>query len=174
MRLGFRSTCRSHACSSSLLTHNTPLHVCARSYTGHVHGLGETFKKTPIPAQIETKDPDDNSFIHTRTQLTYTTTHASIKRDPCNDPSNFKKPQPDNLWPMLQEKATQESFKPPVSNIALGDSRIDPFKTSYHRDFCAPFPAHERLRSPNRNEDLAKTTASLVSIYKSAYNRVGE
>lgn len=33
---------------------------------------------------------------------------------------------------------------------------------------------NERLRSPNRNEDLAMTTASLVDIYTSAYNRVGE
>lgn len=31
-----------------------------------------------------------------------------------------------------------------------------------------------RLRSPNRNEDLSKTTASLKDIYKSSYNRVGE
>lgn len=38
----------------------------------------------------------------------------------------------------------------------------------------APFSDHERLRSPNRNEDLGKTTASLKDIYASAYNRVGE
>jgi hypothetical protein len=93
---------------------------------------------------------------------------------PCPPASQFKKPQPGNIWPMLQETAIQESYKPPVSNIALGDSRISPFKTSYNDDFKAPFEGHDRLRSPNRNEDLAKTTASLVDIYKSAYNRVGE
>ncbi|GFH06208.1 flagellar associated protein, partial [Haematococcus lacustris] len=31
-----------------------------------------------------------------------------------------------------------------------------------------------QLRSPNRNEDLAQTTASMTEIYASAYNRVGE
>ncbi|GFH23170.1 uncharacterized protein HaLaN_20742 [Haematococcus lacustris] len=31
-----------------------------------------------------------------------------------------------------------------------------------------------RLRSPNRNEDLSKTTASLKDIYRSSYNRVGD
>ena len=61
-----------------------------------------------------------------------------------------------------------------MSNIALGDQRIDPFKTSYGRDFTAPFSDTARLRSPNRNEDLSKTTASLKDIYRSAYNRVGE
>jgi hypothetical protein len=148
--------------------------MSTRSYTGHIHGLGETFKKTPIPAQVETKVPDDNSFIHTRTQLAYTTTWSSVKRDPCNDASNFKKPVPGNVWPNLQTTAVQPSFKPPVSNIAFGDSRIDPFKTSYGKDYTAPFLGHDRLRSPNRNEDLGKTTASLTNIYKSAYNRVGE
>lgn len=141
-------------------------------FTGHIHGLVETFKKTPIPAQIETKQPDDNSFIHTRTEVQYVTTRASTMRDPCNDSSNFKKPTPDNVWPMLQETSIRESFKPPVSNIAFGDSRIDPFKTSYNRDYTAPFAHHARLRSPNRNKDLAKTTASLVDIYRSSFNRV--
>lgn len=143
-------------------------------FTGHIHGISETFKKTPIPCQIETKDPPEVSFLHTRTQIQYVTTRRETIRDPCNDPENFKKPQPGNIWPMLQETAIQESYKPPVSNIALGDSRISPFKTSYNDDFKAPFEGHDRLRSPNRNEDLAKTTASLVDIYKSAYNRVGE
>ncbi|GIL66729.1 hypothetical protein Vafri_20218, partial [Volvox africanus] len=32
----------------------------------------------------------------------------------------------------------------------------------------------ERLRSPNCNEDLVKTTSSLANIYKSSFNRVGE
>lgn len=42
-------------------------------------------------------------------------------------------------------------------------------------DVCLPCPAEvARLRSPNRNEDLSKTTASLKDIYKSSYNRVGE
>lgn len=76
--------------------------------------------------------------------------------------------------PRLLTEAKLPSAKPPVSNIALGDTRIDPFKTSYTTDFPAPFADTARLRSPNRNEDLAKTTASLKDIYRSSFNRVGE
>jgi len=143
-------------------------------YTGFVQGLGETYKKTPIMAQVETKDPAPEDFIFTRTQVAPKTTHATVLKDPCNDPESFRKPEPGNVWPSLQETALQESFKPPTSNIQFGDLRIDPFKTSYGVDFKAPFTAHERLRSPNRNEDLAKTTASLREIYRSSYNRVGD
>ncbi|GIL87642.1 hypothetical protein Vretimale_14675 [Volvox reticuliferus] len=140
-------------------------------YTGYVQGLQETYKKTPVMAQLETKDPTPESFIYTRTQ---TAPKPSPVRDPCNDPDNFKKPQPGNLWPSLQDTAIQASYKPPASNIALGDERIVPFRTSYGVDFKAPFDGQERLRSPNRNEDLVKTTASLANIYKSSFNRVGE
>lgn len=140
-------------------------------YTGYVQGLQETYKKTPVMAQLETKDPTPESFIYTRTQ---TAPRPSPTRDPCNDPENFKKPQPGNLWPSLQETAVQPSFKPPASNIALGDERILPFRTSYGVDFKAPFSGQEQLRSPNRNEDLVKTTSSLTNIYKSSFNRVGE
>ncbi|PNH10163.1 putative calmodulin-like protein 6 [Tetrabaena socialis] len=140
-------------------------------YTGYVQGLQETYKKTPIMAQLETKDPTPESFIFTRTQ---TKPKPSPVRDPCNDPENFKKPQPGNLWPALQDTAIQASFKPPTSNIALGDERIVPFRTSYGVDFKAPFDGQEQLRSPNRNEDLVKTTSSLINIYKSSFNRVGE
>jgi hypothetical protein len=68
----------------------------------------------------------------------------------------------------------QESFKPPCSNIALGDERISPFTTSYSTDFSAPFAPHTRLRSPMRNKDLAATETSLKEHYTSSYNRVGE
>ncbi|KAG1676538.1 hypothetical protein FOA52_000081 [Chlamydomonas sp. UWO 241] len=143
-------------------------------FTGHLHGMGEVHKKTPIKAQMETKEPGEESFLHTRSMVQPVTTRREVVRDPCNDDKNFKKAVPDNLWAHLQTTAVQESFKPPVSNIALGDSRIDPFKSAYSDDFRAPFAGHDRLRSPNRNEDLAKTTASLVDIYKSSYNRVGD
>lgn len=141
-------------------------------FTGHIHGINETYKKTPIPCQEETTQPHDHSFIHTRTELQYVTTRRENVRDPCNNEENFKKPKPGNVWPNLQERATQDSFRPPVSNIALGDSRISPFKTSYNYDFKAPFDKHARIRSPNRNEDLAKTTSSLTDFYKSAFDRV--
>lgn len=36
-------------------------------YTGYVQGLHETYKKTPVMAQLETKAPEPSSFLHTRT-----------------------------------------------------------------------------------------------------------
>ncbi|KAL6749147.1 flagellar associated protein [Haematococcus lacustris] len=143
-------------------------------YTGYIHGLGETYKKTPIMAQLEVKDPEQTSFLHTRDQLPFKDTHATLEKDPCNYPENFRKPQPDNLWPRLLTEAKLPSAKPPVSNIPLGDQRVDPFQTSYGADFTAPFADTSRLRSPNRNEDLSKTTASLKDIYRSSFNRVGD
>jgi hypothetical protein len=143
-------------------------------YTGFMPGVGEVYKKTPIMTQLETKDPDPTSFIHTRTQLPHKPTFGTVTKDPCNRPENFKKGEPDVLWPNLLTEAKLPSCKPPVSNIALGDTRVDPFITSYAIDFTAPFANTARLRSPNRNEDLSKTTASLKDIYRSAFNRVGE
>lgn len=116
-------------------------------YTGYVQGIQETYKQTPIMAQLETKVPDQEfSFIHTRTQVAYKSTHTEQARDPCNDPESLKKKQPEVLWPSLLTEARQESVKPRQSNISFGDGRIDPFKT----------------------------TASLADIFRSAYNRVGD
>mmetsp|Transcript_8149 Transcript_8149/g.20349 ORF Transcript_8149/g.20349 Transcript_8149/m.20349 type:complete len:358 (-) Transcript_8149:41-1114(-) len=143
-------------------------------FTGFVAGSQEVTGKTPIMTQLEVKDPDPTSFLYTRSQLPYKMTHATTHRDPCNYPEKFHKEEPDILWPNLLTQAKQPSCKPPVSNIAFGDNRIDPFKTQYKADFVAPFSDTARLRSPNRNEDLSKTTASLRDIYRSSYNRVGD
>ncbi|KAF8071076.1 elmoA [Scenedesmus sp. PABB004] len=143
-------------------------------YTGYVQGLQEVYKKTPVMAQLETKAPGEESFLHTRTASPPRSTHQSMQRDPCNFEENFKRPELDNLWPRLQERAAQDSFKPPCSNIALGDERVSPFTTSYSTDFLAPFEAHARLRSPMRNKDLAATQTSLKEHYASSFNRVGE
>ncbi|KAF5832469.1 hypothetical protein DUNSADRAFT_11636 [Dunaliella salina] len=143
-------------------------------FTGYMQGINETFQKTPIMAQLEAKDPEPTSFLHTRGQVPYKTTHIGTIRDPCNKPEQFQKGDPDNLWPRLQTTAKQPSAKPPVSSIALGDQRIDTFRTMYGCSFAPPFAEAARLRSPNRNEDLSKTTASLKDIYKSSYNRVGD
>jgi hypothetical protein len=71
-------------------------------------------------AQLETKDPEAVSFLHTRTHLPHKDTHASILRDPCNHPEAFRKEEPEILWPRLLTEAKQPSCKPPVSNIAFG------------------------------------------------------
>lgn len=141
-------------------------------YTGYVQGLHETYKKTPVMAQLETKAPPPGSFLHTRTARPPVHTPH---RDPCNFPElTQKKFHADNLWPCLQTKAVQDSSKPPSSNIALGDGRVTPFVTSYSSEFNAPFPGQERLRSPMRNTDLAVTRTDLREHYASSYNRVGE
>jgi len=136
-------------------------------YTGYIAGIQETHAKTPVMSQLEVVDPNPSSTI------LYARTMVGPKGPPAKDPTR-KTHEPDNLWPSLQSTAVQGSLKPPPNIMALGDNRIDVFRTSYNADFKAPFLNHERLRSPNRNEDLAKTTADLKDIYASAYNRVGE
>ena len=102
-------------------------------YTGYVPGVHETFKKGPIPSQIECMSPDADSFIRTRTQV------APIPqpdRDACNNPENsIKSHQATNLWPALQATAAQEPCRPPPASVAFGDLRVDVFRTSYNQDF---------------------------------------
>lgn len=81
--------------------------ICVLRYTGYVQGMQETYKKTPVMAQLETKQPGEESFVYTRTQSPPKSSIASKLRDPCNSPKNYKKAEQDNLWPNLQEKAAQ-------------------------------------------------------------------
>lgn len=126
-----------HMCAST--TTHAPSPSTHMQFTGYVQGISETFQKTPIMAQLETKDPEPVSFLHTRAQVPYRTTHVGTIRDPCNKPEQFRKEDPDNLWPRLQTTAKQPSAKPPVSSIALGDHRIDTFRTMYGCSFSPPF-----------------------------------
>ncbi|KAK9808647.1 hypothetical protein WJX72_001201 [[Myrmecia] bisecta] len=140
-------------------------------YTGYIQGLGETFGKTPVIAQQQTKDPVPCSFLHTRKTAAPVTTPI---RDPCNFPDTYKPAaEPANLWPSLQSTGKQESAKPPSSHLALGDGRINPFVSSYKSDYGAPFAAGARIRSPLRNKIL-KDVADLHEVYRSAFQRVGE
>lgn len=94
---------------------NTDLMVFDR-YTGYVEGLKETYKKTPILCQKECHEPEEGSFMFTRTK---TQSNVETGRDPCNE--RTKKPQPDVLWPNLQDHAAQEMFRPPQSSVSLGN-----------------------------------------------------
>ncbi len=38
-------------------------------YTGHIRGGGETFGKTPVMAQWETKEPPQDSFLYARSKV---------------------------------------------------------------------------------------------------------
>ncbi|KAL0049779.1 hypothetical protein WJX82_009756 [Trebouxia sp. C0006] len=140
-------------------------------YTGYIQGLMETYAQTPIPAQLQTKQPPQSSFLFTRT---YVPPVSTPSRDPCNFPDTYKpRHEPVNLWPQLQTKGKQDSAKPPKSSLALGDARINPFITSYRTEYAAPFAAGARIRSPLRNKMLADV-ADLKEIYSSAFQRVGD
>eukprot|EP00891_Asterochloris_glomerata_P006723 jgi/Astpho2/6723/fgenesh1_pg.00102_%23_12_t len=109
----------------------------AACYTGFCAGLSETYAKTPVPAQLMAKVPPSDTYLFTRTQVPPVTTPT---RDPCNFPETYKpRHEAVNLWASLQTKGKQDSAKPPTSHLALGDSRINPFHTSYHSDFSPPF-----------------------------------
>lgn len=82
-------------------------------------------------------------------------------------------PPAENIWPRLQTDATQPSFRPPRSNIANGDLRVNGFITTYSTQFDAPFERMKTIRSPMRNPDLAKAT-DLHPLYLSSFNRVTE
>ena len=67
----------------------------------------------------------------------------------------------------------QESFRPPRSNIELGDPRIKLYQTSSAQAYGAPLAEGAVLRSPLRNDSL-KHVADLSEQYRFAKQRVGE
>lgn len=77
------------------------------------------------------------------------------------------------LFSHAKEIVLQDTAKPPSSNLTLGDSRINPFITSYSQDFDSPFVTGRTLRSPLRNKNLG-SVADLKEVYSSAFQRVGE
>jgi len=144
-------------------------------YSGCIPALVDTYKKTPVMAQVELRQPEEGTFLGSKT---FAAPKVNPVRDPCNYSDTFHKPDGGVLWPSLQSKGAQDSAKPPKSNIPLGDDRIETYGTSYSSDFHAPFAPQEHLRSPMRNKDLGAAGADeagldLKSFYKSAYNRVG-
>lgn len=107
---------------------NTTKHK-KQSYTGYTRGLRDTFGLTPAYAQLEARSPPPGSFLATRESAPLV---ATPHRDPCNHPGQLgKRFDRGTLWPSQQAKARQDSSKPPSSQLALGDGRIDPFVTSY-------------------------------------------
>jgi len=68
----------------------------------------------------------------------------------------------------------QDSAKPPVSQLTLGDGRVRPFQTSYAAEFAPPFASGAALRSPLRNQGLAEASTDLRAVYRSAFQRTGE
>jgi len=68
----------------------------------------------------------------------------------------------------------QDSAKPPVSQLTLGDGRVRPFQTSYAAEFAPPFASGAALRSPLRNHGLAEASTDLRAVYRSAFQRTGE
>ena len=103
-----------------------------------VPGLSDTFKKGPVSSQVECVHPSDDSFIKTRE----ISPKSQPSLDACNKPTIFVKTisQAGSLWPTQQTKAAQEPFRPPPASVALGDLRLDVFRTSYNQDFKVPVP----------------------------------
>lgn len=67
--------------------------------------------------------------------LTYHSVLSALRVQVAADCSRLSTAQP-----VLSTAAgKQDSAKPPTSHLALGDSRINPFHTSYHSDFSPPF-----------------------------------
>lgn len=67
----------------------------------------------------------------------------------------------------------QDSFKPPGSNIELGDARVKPFATSYAMTFSPPLKEGAKIKSPLYNESLHRSN-DLRQQYNFAMQRVGE
>ena len=104
------------ACSSlaAQVRHTRPfyramtLSLVLGRYTGYIQGLMETYAQTPIPAQLQTKQPPTSSFLFTRTYVPPVSTPA---RDPCNFPDTYKpRHAPVNLWPQLQSKGEHPAW----------------------------------------------------------------
>lgn len=141
-------------------------------YTGYIRGVGETFAKTPVMAQLETREPPPDSFLYARSKAPPETSATDAARDACSSAdAHGPSTHHDVLWPRLQQQARQERVKARASNISLGDSRLHSHGTSYRSDFAAPLAAGATLRSPLQNKDLK--AADLRHIYHSAFNRIG-
>ncbi|KAK9843793.1 hypothetical protein WJX81_006652 [Elliptochloris bilobata] len=141
-------------------------------YTGYVRGLGETFSQTPVYAQLVAAHPAPPHFLHVRGAAAPVPTPA---RDPCNHPERCRPGAAHpTLWPSLQQRGKQDSAKPPVSQLTLGDGRVHAFQTSYAAEFAPPFASGACLRSPLRNQGLAEATTDLRAVYRSAFQRTGE
>lgn len=94
------STCMQQSHGNVIAFHSLPPLPCR--YTGYIQGLSETYAQTPIPAQLQTKQPPTSSFLFTRT---YVPSVSTPSRDPCNFPDTYKpRHEPVNLWPQLQSK----------------------------------------------------------------------
>ena len=60
---------RSHAPSKTQHAHSLADESIACRYTGYIRGMGETFAKTPVMAQWETKEPSPDSFLYARSKV---------------------------------------------------------------------------------------------------------
>lgn len=61
------------------------MHPFACRYTGYIRGMGETFAKTPVMAQWETKEPPPDSFLYGRSKVC-TLTHVPYCYIACRAP----------------------------------------------------------------------------------------
>ena len=66
----------------------------------------------------------------------------------------------------------QPSAKPPLSQLQLGDERLDPFNSSYKHDFAPPLSGGEVLRSPLRSK-VPRQPGDFAHLYASAERRCG-
>ena len=71
-----------------------------RRYTGYTHGRKETFGRTSVLAQLETREPPQPTVLYARTSLPPVVTPTDAQRDPCNNPTGYlPKATHPNLWP---------------------------------------------------------------------------
>uniref|UniRef100_A0A061RG03 Flagellar associated protein n=1 Tax=Tetraselmis sp. GSL018 TaxID=582737 RepID=A0A061RG03_9CHLO len=154
-------------------------------YTGYVPALKDTLAATPVYAQKSTFVPEEHTFLYERASSPV----SAPERDPCNNPSVFRKGLPrgqaHNLWPDKQPDprpthcATDEdpiSVKPNSVHIVNGDRRIKGKCTEYVFDYKPVFqPDPNRAIDPaTRNVLGSRDPERLKAFYSQCAARVGK
>lgn len=144
-------------------------------YTGHINGVFETVGSTPTTSQRK-------AFYRNGTELD-PTNEEPVKqawRDPCNDPTAYKKAEPELLWPSVaQPHPRMKGNLSNKSSIQLGDHRFFQPVTHYDDVHVAPVKQSSlwtpEVDNKHHRFDLAHMSPDeLKAVYLKMNSKIGD
>lgn len=143
-------------------------------YTGHVNGVYETIGTTPVASQRKAlfRNGSELDPLH-KPKV------AEEWRDPCNDPSTYKKANPELLWPSIAEPHGLKKNLNNQSSIVFGDRRFFQNNTHYNDTHIAPRLQQSlwtpELKNKNIKQDLVNMSLEdRTALYKKMTDKLGE